>query len=828
MKGKTERKYFLRNTISILLSLAIFITSTGFIGNRNEVEAVNLVQNASLGISSPLYEGGQVSFTITVKNTGSTTSPHFHPYVEGYSANGQLFRADNSNPSTYQLSPGSSKTFTTSHDLWYGHAGTWETYGIYLWNDDTNSFYGQLNANGYDQSKSFNVLGVNDIRQNGPISISGNLQEGGIVYLDIPIKNFGSATSMAMHVYTEGYTSQNKLWRADGAQPTAVQLAPGQTKTIRVRHDIWYGHAGMWTTYGVYIWNDYNNTYFAPLNANGYDQTLSFNTTTTPVQSLDIQYWDDANKAIDISYDVLSLNSDGSITVDLTVKNKRWIPLVWDVTNVGFITDRDNTIQNIANLSFMVITPRTEKTIEQVRFPRNSQLTFLYAKAGFNETQYDYVVIIDVLLFIYTEVFGEIPTGDNFKDFDAIISTIMEGAWEAVVGGIGATLGTVATKIALRDFKGAFETILLDADKWADAVLQIAGFVLQESILKTRIISAIYSIGLWLHFLPMLKFTNDLIFTPSNPVVKMVPSTRPINNSLLNNELNVNRPNSELLASQLTAEILDVTSEHSIDYEPELILDGIINTGWTSAMGEEGLESINLRLTNSTPAVLTSMKVNPGPILNDHQASAVKEFEIYTSLNGIDYSHLFTGSFAESELLTLKTFTFTARLAEYIKIVITENQSDNAVKYMDLGDILLFGNPISQNDIYEPDSKSEIAREIRSDGLQEKHNINYQQDNDWYYFIGKEGEKVKLKLSTLESDLDIKLEVYQPNGTLIFSYIQNPGQEKVFNATLTQTGKFTIRIYLPGNYGDIYKPSTKYGIGFKGERTNIYLPVIQR
>ena len=68
-----------------------------------------------------------------------------------------------------------------------------------------------------------------DLRQNGPIEVWGDLYEGGKVYLKIPVKNFGTANSPAMHVYTEGDTATGALWRADGANPTAVVLGPGQS-----------------------------------------------------------------------------------------------------------------------------------------------------------------------------------------------------------------------------------------------------------------------------------------------------------------------------------------------------------------------------------------------------------------------------------------------------------------------------------------------------------------------------------------------------------------------------------------------------------------------
>ena len=115
-----------------------------------------------------------------------------------------------------------------------------------------------------------------DLRQAGEIQISGDLVEGGKVYLTFPVKNYGNAPSPPIHPYTEGYTSKSKLWRADGAQPTAVILDPGETVTFQVEHDLWYEHVGEWTTYGVYLWNDANNGYYVPLSSNGYDQQISF------------------------------------------------------------------------------------------------------------------------------------------------------------------------------------------------------------------------------------------------------------------------------------------------------------------------------------------------------------------------------------------------------------------------------------------------------------------------------------------------------------------------------------------------------------------------
>lgn len=115
-----------------------------------------------------------------------------------------------------------------------------------------------------------------DLRQSGSIQISGDLFEGGKVYLEIPVKNYGTKASLSIHPYTEGYTAKGSLWRADGANPTAKIIQPGETVNFKVEHDLWWDHAGRWTTYGVFLWNDEDNTYLNPLLANGNDQTLEF------------------------------------------------------------------------------------------------------------------------------------------------------------------------------------------------------------------------------------------------------------------------------------------------------------------------------------------------------------------------------------------------------------------------------------------------------------------------------------------------------------------------------------------------------------------------
>lgn len=171
--------------------------------------------------------------------------------------------------------------------LWdYGDGTTGtscEAYHDHIYNN-AGSYTVSLTVSGSGASDSMTrqnyitVSGVPDLRQNGEIVVSGDLHEGGTVYLTIPVKNFGSAASPAIHVYTEGLTANGSFWRAENSQPPSVFLVPGQAVEFTVQHELWDGDVGWWDiSDGVHIWNDDTSSYYGPLDANGYEQkTVDF------------------------------------------------------------------------------------------------------------------------------------------------------------------------------------------------------------------------------------------------------------------------------------------------------------------------------------------------------------------------------------------------------------------------------------------------------------------------------------------------------------------------------------------------------------------------
>jgi Peptidase family M23/IPT/TIG domain len=262
------------------------LAANGYNQSLSFAVTLDIRQNSSVQVSGTMVEGNTAYFTLQVKNNSNTASPALHPYIEGTTGAGSLWRADGAQPASAVLQPGQTVTFRVQQDLWVGHAGTWNATGIYLWNNSVGGYYGPLVANGHDQHFSFNVNSLARLVQDGEITVSGSQTSGGVVLLSIPVRNVGGTASVAFHPYTEGQTGKGSLWRADGAQPPGIVLQPNQRQVFTVRHDLWPGHEGNWRTYGVYLWNDANETYLSPLAANGHNQQISFNVTAPQALSL--------------------------------------------------------------------------------------------------------------------------------------------------------------------------------------------------------------------------------------------------------------------------------------------------------------------------------------------------------------------------------------------------------------------------------------------------------------------------------------------------------------------------------------------------------------
>lgn len=126
-----------------------------------------------------------------------------------------------------------------------------------------------------------------DLRQDGPLAISAgsDIRPGGKLYLTVPVRNVGSATSPQIHAYVEGRSGTGGLWRADGASPRAVAISPGQAVTFTVQQDLWAADLGTWTSTGVHLWNDATSSYYGPLPANGNAQSISFQLSAPPPSS---------------------------------------------------------------------------------------------------------------------------------------------------------------------------------------------------------------------------------------------------------------------------------------------------------------------------------------------------------------------------------------------------------------------------------------------------------------------------------------------------------------------------------------------------------------
>ena len=125
-------------------------------------------QEGGVSISGTLQRGNTAYFTINIKNYGNAATPAIHPYIEGH-VNGQLWRADGSQPGSAVIQAGQTQSFQVQQDL--SSSGTWNAEGIYLWNNSTGQYWEPL-PNG--STFSFNVTDPPSVPNPPSLSSPGN------------------------------------------------------------------------------------------------------------------------------------------------------------------------------------------------------------------------------------------------------------------------------------------------------------------------------------------------------------------------------------------------------------------------------------------------------------------------------------------------------------------------------------------------------------------------------------------------------------------------------------------------------------------------------
>lgn len=801
---------------------------------------LDIRQVGPIQVSGSLVEGGKVYLTIPVRNFSGTTTPAMHVYVEGQTSLGDLWRADGAQPTAVAIQPGETVNFQVGHDLWQGHAGTWQTSGVYIWNDAADDYYGPLIANGYDQQISFDVAGAMVVRQDGPIEVSGSLQQGSKVYLEIPVTNVGSEPTPPMHVYTEGYTSLDALWRADGAQPTAVVIQPGERVNFQVQHDLWYEHVGTWRTYGVHIWNDETNTYERPLLADEYSQEIEFDVANTPLASLEVDYLDDSNKAFDVSYEVVERQADGSLLVDLTVRNKQAVPFYWSVYYWGEIDDPNNSLERFSQASALPMLPRTSKTFHDVRFTSDSHLEFHFPMFGYDDDDLKFIGAVHGVQILSIAVLGFIPTGDMFETYENLISGELDVFIDAIES-VSLNWLTLGYRLSTGDIRGALESLASLGEGSAEALSKASGAILKSPLSATAIKTGLTVVAYLLRFVPASVYLWDLAHSPGFAQVTITPSPRPGAESAT--EASNGEPSEpdatrlqttaadsiqgNLASAQSGGEIIASSSEQSERWKQDDIIDGELSTGWaTGGTTAEG-EWIIIRLAGNAPALIQGVQINPGPTQDDHVGAALKAFHLDISMDGVNFDTVLQDSFQSSETGRTKEFSISPTIGRFVRLVVDTNQSDNAVNYANIAEVAVQGTAFSVDDEYEPDPSHEFARWNDAGGVAQTHNFSYPADEDWHRIQAIAGQTYLLSVTPLGDNVSATIELFGPDGsTRLHAQETSLGQAARLLWEAPATEDVFVRVSHKNTQA--YGPETEYAFSVLNARCRVMLPLVIR
>jgi hypothetical protein len=668
-----------------------------------------------------------------------------------------------------------------------------------------------VSANARQAEISANAI---DLRQDGSIQISGDLVEGGKVYLSIPVKNYGNTASPAIHPYTEGYTSQGALWRADGAQPSSAVIQPGQRVVFQVEHDLWYGHVGTWSTYGVYVWNDSVGDYLSPLASNGYNQARSFEVTDTPLQSLDIRYLDDSNRAIDIDYAEVSALADGSLSADIIVTNKLNVPYMMCIWTVGDVSDPDGKLEKFEAVSqseMLPLLPKTTLTFEDVHFQRGSYIEFHFPMFGNDDQDRNFIYGLHGIQILSIVAFGFIPTGDSFKTYEELVSGGL-GIFAEAINNVDMQFFIFGEKLGQGDIAGALDALADILSFYADEVAKAFNALFKTSISaklieKLSLISVLWSGG---------KYLRDLARAPGFAQVKVVPSSRPPDGLSLDQEATVR-------SEEGGATVIASSSEQGIGWSQVQIVDGDTSSGWASGSELPVGEWIIVQLANNAPVRIESIHINPGPTNGDHEGAALKDFHVDVSLDGYNFTTVLSGDFASSELAKTKSFAISPITAAYIRLVADSNQSNNAVPYVNIAEISVTGTAYSPADGFEPDSESDFAHLINSNGVTQLHNFHYPGDVDWHRLQAVEGATYIIGIEALGSNVRTLIQILD-SDELTTLYSSTFGSSQSFDWQAPATADYFVSISHQDN--QVYGPDTAYVFSTLQVRSRVFLPII--
>lgn len=211
--------------------------------------------------------------------------------------------------------------------------------------------------------------------------------------------------------------------------------------------------------------------------------------------------------------------------------------------------------------------------------------------------------------------------------------------------------------------------------------------------------------------------------------------------------------------------------------------------------------------------------------LGYYVGAALGSFRLDTSLDGIDYTPVLTGSFAPQEMGQTKSFAIQPSLGTYVRLTSNSNQSAGAVEaYVNLSEIALLGTRYCVGDSFEPDSTRSVARWTNAQNSIENHNFSYPDDVDWYRIQPDAGKEYKVRASTANASQKIQMDIYDPGGALLLSTPLQSAHNVTWYAPATQ--EYFIKLYRPA--AAICGANAAYTFSISSLTHAAYLPVLRR
>jgi len=779
-----------------------------------DVSAPAPVDNASLinQPGSPTVQANQgVQIVFELQNTGGTT----------WSNSGGYYLANVSNPlgAPNRIDLGNSVAPQQTY-RWVvnvvapGSAGTYRTEWRMMHNG---SAFGPLLS--VDINVSSPPSTAYDLRVTSAIVLTPSAPSiGQAVTAQYTVHNFGSQTAYLRLLGVGGRGPNGDGDIQDYPWYENISIAPGADFVVNKSRG--FTRAGVYTFFPVYQLS--NGVWQEVFLQSGASARKSVNVSGTPnpgLVSFDIKYLDKSREVMFVETNITSYPADGSIVADVSVRNTTSIPTMMSVVLLGNVSQASGYLEKAARIDTIPIGPKSTVTFHDVRFYPGSDVQFRFAPFGYGSSRdTKFLAGFHLTEILTIAVLGFTPSGDLWADFNGLLDGQLDIIGSAM-DSVNIDWYAMGIKLGRGDIWGAIKDLPGIAENYSEAIANLSGEILKSPLPATGVKTALKSIAVFLRLWEAKDYLKDLYAVQSHyySQADIIPSSRPGGSRQAVSVRTAQRATvavdpANLAAAANGASVIATSSEHTAGWEQHWLIDGDGISGWGTGVNLLVGEWNTIRLANKTPALISTIAINPGPVGGDTSGAALKDFHVDASIDGVNFTTVLRGSFTAGELGQTKTFSIQSVVAEYIRVVADSNQGNGTPNYVDIAQLDVRGTTYSPDDAYEPDATFAQGSLINTEGVSQRHSFNFPGDSDWIRFWADANTTYLIKTSDLASGSDTVLELYQTDGTTRIAYNDDSNGTLASRIVWTSTdaGYYFARVrhYSPSASG----PSTEYGI----------------